>query len=124
MQLNLHDPRAEETADALCKLFQQFRVEEDIKPSAGFYSRVLDEIAVERQSLWFPLIYGPRTLQVAPVCVFLLRSTLLVLIGMERTEPFDYDSMIVELTSDRADIKRNAVLLLFLTDSPVHSQTR
>jgi hypothetical protein len=123
MRRVLRDSLVKENADALCKLFQQFRVDE-IEPAPGFYSRVLDEIAVRRQSVWLPLIYTRFTLRLAIICVFLTSSALLLVMRSQRVIARDYHSVMVQLTSSRPEEQRNAVLAMFLADSPLSSPTR
>ncbi|MBV8808210.1 MAG: hypothetical protein JO033_06005 [Acidobacteriaceae bacterium] len=121
MQRVSHDPLVDEKADALCKLLRQFRPDEDVEPGPGFYSRVLDEIAAKQASMWFPLAYMRLTFRLTLICVFVISSALLVMLGSEGTHAQNEHSVTADLMSNQPESQRNAVLAFFLADSSVDS---
>jgi hypothetical protein len=114
------DALLDEKADVLCKLFQQFRVEE-LEPAPGFYSRVLDRIAAGQESACLPLTYTRFTFRLTVMCVLLTSLALLPMIRDEPVVTREYPSPILQLTSSRPEEQRDAVLALFLADSSLSS---
>src|ERR1700761_3334456 len=118
-----HDALLDEKADALCKLLQQFRVEE-VEPAPGFYSRVLDQIATRQESAWLPLTYTRFTFRLAVICLLLTSLALLLMVRSKPVVARDYPSPMMQLNSSRPEEQRDAVLRLFLADSSVPSPRR
>lgn len=116
----LRDSLLDERADALCKLLEQFRVE-DVEPAPGFYGRVLDQIATRQESARPSPTYTRFTLRLPAICLWLTSLALFVVIRSQPVAPRDYPSAILQLTSTRAEEQRDAVLTLFLAYSSVPS---
>ncbi len=103
-------------ADALIELFRQLRVDGEVEPSAGFYGRVLDRLTIERQSVWFPIIYSPVPARIAVVCA-MIGCSALVLFMKQPTPAKSDDSFIAALTSANREDQRDAVLSQFVAYS-------
>lgn len=112
-----------QAADALSELFQHLRISEEINPTADFYGRVLDRIAIERQSNLAFTSWLPLATRVAIVGLIFACSALMLIVQAE-TSARSYDAVVAALTSNRPEDQRDAVLSQFLTYAQRQSALR